>query len=100
MAQDLAHLKAGGYLDELTFDKRELRYNLEVNGVHIAVYEADARFRALKDFELSGLGGVYELKAGEIHVVDCKSPPTRKKREYVLKKNLVFAIHRIRIVEL
>lgn len=98
-AGDLQTLQKAGYITNLKTDKRELRFPLDVNGVRICEYEADARFDVVRDFEMSGLNGVYNLTAGQHIVYDAKSAPTRKKREYVLKRNLMFAIHEIRILE-
>ncbi|RYG68896.1 hypothetical protein EON80_10775 [bacterium] len=95
----LTQLQRVGYLTNLEMDKRALKFALDVNGVRIADYEADAKFEVVKAFDLSGLAGVYHLRDGEQVVIDAKSPPTRKKRDYVLKKNLMFALYKIRILE-
>jgi hypothetical protein len=99
-AWKLRQLEQGGIIKNLKLDKRELRWALDVNEVRICDYEADARFDVMQAFDLSGLTGVFHLRAGEHVVCDAKSPPTRKKRDYVLKRNLMFAIHQIRILEL
>ena len=43
---------------------------------------------------------VYLDKAGNLHVEDTKSTPTRKKESYIIKRKLMLYIHGIRIEEI
>lgn len=95
----LMDLQTAGYIENLRFDKRELRYELKWNGVWICSYTADAAFDVLKDFEIPTFDGTKTLSAGEFHLLDAKSVITRKKRDYILVKNMMLAAHRIKILE-
>jgi hypothetical protein len=57
------------------------KFPLSVNGVEIASYKADFRY--------------IEAKDNSVHVVDVKSPPTAKKRDFVLIRKLMRAVHGI-----
>jgi hypothetical protein len=57
------------------------KFQLSVNGVEIASYKADFRY--------------VEAKDNSVHVVDVKSPPTAAKRDFVLVRKLMRAIHGI-----
>lgn len=63
--------------------RRHVPYALVVNGILICSYEADA---------------VYELGAATI-VEDTKSEPTRKTRDYRIKRKLMLACHGIEVRE-
>lgn len=99
LALHLRHLLMTGYIKNLRLQKCELKYQLKVNDVHIAIYEADAKFDVVKNFEFRTMDGFRQLFAGETHVVDAKSAPTRKKAEYRMKRDLMLALHDIRILE-
>jgi hypothetical protein len=92
-------LEQQGYIENLKTDKRQLRFALDVNGVRICDYEADAIFDVVKDFDFHCLAGAYLLRAGTHQVLDAKSQPTRKKRDYVLKRNLMLALYDVKILE-
>jgi hypothetical protein len=81
-AQELWLLEKAGIITELELDKRQLRYDLLVNGVKIGVYEADSRYR---------LNGV-------LIVEDVKSKPT-KTRQYQRTKRHLKAQYGIEITE-
>lgn len=98
-AGELLILEQAGYISGLKVDKRELMFALDVNGVRICQYEADATFLVERDFPLSTLDGSKMIRAGETHILDAKSSPTRKRVAYVLKRNLMWAIHKIKILE-
>jgi hypothetical protein len=98
-AQQLDFLRAGGYIDNLRVHKRELLFVLDVNGRRICQYEADARFDCLRDYPLETHSGTELLRAGQHYVLDAKSPPTRKKPDYTIKRELMVAIHGIKILE-
>lgn len=100
MAAELLRLQAGGYIKDVETDKRKFRFALTVNDTWIAQYTADASFVAVKEIELNTHDGVRRLVPGERYICDGKSQPTRKKRDYLLVKNLMFAIHGIKILEL
>ncbi|HEX8832840.1 MAG TPA: hypothetical protein VF719_01505 [Abditibacteriaceae bacterium] len=97
--EKLQQLQSGGYIAKIIVDKRCLKYALDVNETRIAQYEADARFDVLRDFSMPTFDGERLLRAGTVAVLDAKSPPTRKKADYVMKRNLMYALFRIRIVE-
>ncbi len=61
-------------------------YEINVNGVKIAKYTADFRYRA--------------IKTDTVVVEDVKSTPTRKKRDYRLIVKLMWAVHHIHIIEI
>lgn len=61
------------------------QYNLAVNGEPIAKYKPDFRFL---DLQVSVWGR-------RLRVIDVKSPPTAKKRDFVLIRKLMKAIHDI-----
>lgn len=100
MAAELLRLQAGGYIRDVETDKRAFRYELKVNGIWIASYTADASFICAQPIELNTHDGVRRLVPGEKYICDGKSTPTRKKRDYILVKNLMFALHGIKILEL
>jgi hypothetical protein len=60
-------------------------YRCEVNGRHVCTYHADFRY--------------FDRRAGGTVVEDVKSPATRKKEAYRVKKKLVEALYGIEIVE-
>jgi hypothetical protein len=60
------------------------RYSLDVNGVHIANYTADFRYRIIAG-----------ERSGEVVVEDVKSEPTRQKESFRLKRKLMRAVHGI-----
>ena len=67
-------LRAG----EITELVHQPRYPLIVNGVKVATYVADARFK--------------DAKTGRLHIVDAKSPATRTPL-FRLKRNLFMALN-------
>lgn len=78
--RELQLLERIGQISDL---KRQVRYPLVVNGVHIAVYVAD--FVYTRDDNLI--------------VEDVKSPATKKIPTYRMKKSLMFALFGIDILE-
>lgn len=60
------------------------RYDMIVNGIKITHYTAD--FKVTR-------------KDGSVEIWDAKSPPTRKKSDYVMRKKLLKALYDIDIVE-
>lgn len=78
--QELQFRLRSGEISDL---QRQVKYRLAVNGVHVCDYVADFVYR-------EGLATVTE---------DVKSDITRKKRDYRIKCKLMFAVHRINIVE-
>lgn len=93
-------LRDGGFIENLKLDKRELKFAFDVEGVRIGEYTADASFVVVRDFELMTLHGPVILRAGRHCVCDAKSKATRKIRDYPLRRNLLFALHRLEILEL
>lgn len=85
--QDLKLLEQSGHICFFEWDKRKLRWPLEVNGKLICTYEADF---AYYDSNL-----VQNPRHGKI-VEDCKGFKTPA---YRLKKKLMLAIHKIEIQE-
>ncbi len=77
---ELLWLEKAGDISELEVHPR---FSLDVNGVHIGRYTADFSYRVAN-------GKVVE---------DCKSPATRRIRDWYMRKNLMKAIHGIDIVE-
>lgn len=69
--------------------QRQVPFDLIVNGEHVCTYVADAVY------EQPMITGAF----WETTVEDTKSPPTRKKPEYALKKKLMRACHGIEIRE-
>jgi len=69
--------------------RREVKYSLDVNGVHICDYRAD------HVYEEPSVNGIWR----EV-VEDVKSVFTVKKREYIHKRNLMLACHGIAIREI
>lgn len=61
------------------------RYEIIVEGKHIAWYTADFRYQV--------------VKTGQTAVEDVKSEPTRKRRDYQLIKKLMWAVHHIRVID-
>lgn len=61
--------------------RRQPKYILTVNGIQIAIYKPDFDY----------------VENGALHVVDVKSEPTAKKRDFVLIKKLMAAIHGIEV---
>lgn len=99
MADQLLLLQNQGYISALKVDKRELMFALDVNGVRICQYEADGAFTVERAFHLPTLDGQKAMKPGESYVVDAKSKPTRAKSAYVIKRNLMMALYKIKILE-
>lgn len=66
--------------------KRQVRIKLAVNGIHIAIYIADATY--------------IEIATNEYVIEDVKSPITRKLGEYRMKKALINAIFGVQIREI
>lgn len=82
-ARRYAYLEMRQKAGEITDLRTQVKYPLDVDGVHIADYIADF---------------VYVEDEQEI-VEDTKSPPTRKMAKYRLKKNLMLALYGIEIRE-
>ncbi len=99
-AGKLLLLQDTGYIEHLKLDKRELKFSFDVEGVRVGEYTADARFDVLQDFELPTVSGRVILRSGCHYVCDAKSPATRKIRDYPMRRNLMFALHRVEILEL
>lgn len=68
---------------EITDLERQVTYQLDVNGVHIAAYRCDFQY----------------CERGELVVEDVKSPPTRAEPSYRQKARLMRAVHGITIRE-
>lgn len=100
MAAELLRLQAGGYIKDVRLDKRQLNYELRVNDVVVGRYTADASFVCVSAVPMTTAEGTVELKPGEFYLMDAKSPPTKKKPDYVLRKNLIFALYGWKILEL
>jgi len=66
------------------------KFDLVVNGVKIATYTAD--FAYTEQIKRAAHENIY---LG--HIVDVKSPPTAKKRDFVLIKKLMKACHGIEV---
>lgn len=98
--EKLMLLQREGVIGKVETDKRALRYALDVNGVRIGDYTADARFTCLKEWPLTTEKGVIVLKPLKAYLCDAKSKGTRKARDWPLRRNLMFAIHDIKILEL
>lgn len=81
-AAELRWLEWDGQISHLELRKKELRYDLTVNGIKIATYVADFRY--------------YDQKHARWIVEDVKGHRTR---EYRIKKLLMKAIHGIDILE-
>ena len=78
--QELKLLERAGEIEHL---ERQVKFALTVEGVHIANYTADFR---------------YWTKAPKMRVVeDVKSGPTAKKRDFVLIRKLMRAVHNVDI---
>jgi hypothetical protein len=75
--EQLLLLQRAGEIQDLV---RQIRYELVVNGIKVATYVADFRYR----------------DRGREIVEDCKGMVTR---EYKLKKLLMLAVHKITILE-
>jgi hypothetical protein len=78
--RELRLLEAAGEIRDL---ERQVRFKLDVSGVHICDYIADF---------------VFARRTGPV-VMDVKSEPTRKRRDYRLKAKLMQAVHGVRIEE-
>jgi hypothetical protein len=83
--QDLVLMQQAGQIVGL---ERQREYPLDVNGLHICTYVADFSYRAVRGADVIPT------------VEDVKSEPTRKKRDYVIKRKLMLAIHGIAIKEI
>ncbi|HLJ25349.1 MAG TPA: DUF1064 domain-containing protein [Candidatus Angelobacter sp.] len=90
--QELYLLQRAGAISELEADKRKLRYDLVVNGVLIATYEADFRYRIAANHK----GGLGNVVPGQLVVEDSKGARTPA---YKLKKLLMLALYGIEIKE-
>lgn len=77
---ELCRLQREGRISHL---RRQVRIRCVVNGVLVCAYWADYEY----------------IEAGRRVVEDCKSPMTKRLPVYVLKRQLVFACHGIRIRE-
>lgn len=84
-ASELRARKLAGEIDELTFEKPRLRYEITVNGLVVYTYTADARYR--------------DLVTRRTHLVDVKSEATRKRRYWQIVKRLMLAVYGIEIDE-
>lgn len=99
-AGKLIILRNSGVIKDLKLDKRELKYALDVKGVRVGDYTADASFEVVREFVIETINGPATLQAGALYVCDAKSKATRAVRDYKLRRNLMFALHRINILEL
>jgi Cu/Ag efflux protein CusF len=77
---ELAALERGGAITDL---KRQVRYRIEINGVHVCDYIADLVYRV----------------DGKLVVEDVKSEATRKHRAYRIKYKLMQSVFNIQIQE-
>lgn len=82
-AAELQWMEQAGLITDLVLDKRQLRYDLIVNGVKVGSYTADASYR----------------EHGMLVVEDVKSGPTRT-REYRRNKKWMLALYGISIREI
>lgn len=82
-AQELMLMERAGLITDLVLDKRQMHYDLIVNGQKIGVYTPDSKYR----------------ENGELVVEDVKSKPT-KTREYQRTKKLMLALYGIAIREI
>ena len=98
--ETLIDLQSRGVVDKVETDKRALRYALDVNGVRVGDYTADAKFVCLRDWPLELESETVILKAGKEYVCDAKSKGTKAARDWPLRRNLMFALFRIKILEL
>lgn len=80
--RDLTRLRDAGEIAEL---ETHPRFELAVNGVLIGRYSADFAY--------------LDLSTGRRIVEDVKSSATAKRRDYVLRRKLMLAIHGIAVVE-
>jgi hypothetical protein len=80
--QDLVLMQRAGLISDLVFDKKELRFDLTVNGKKVGRYSADFIY----------------MENGQRIVEDVKSPASRTEA-YMLRKRLMEAIHGINIRE-
>lgn len=71
-------LERAGKISKL---RRQPKYSLTVNGVEIATYRPDWDY----------------IEKGALHVIDVKSEPTAKKRDFILIKKLMKACHGIEV---
>jgi hypothetical protein len=81
-AQELMLMEQAGLISDLVLDKRQLHYDLIVNGQKVGTYTPDSRY----------------MENGVLVVEDVKSKPT-KTREYRRTKKLMLAIYSIVIRE-
>jgi len=79
--QELKLLERAGEIERL---ERQVPFSLVVEGQKIATYTADFRYWTTKSPK-------------ERIVEDVKSPPTAKKRDFILIRKLMRAIHRVDI---
>lgn len=77
----LSLMAKAGFITDL---QRQVPYRLVINGKKISTYWADMQYRD---------------EIGRLHVIDVKSPPTRKLASYRTKKRWMEAHHGITIVE-
>lgn len=80
---ELKVLQRAGYIGGLNADKKQLRWNLEVNGQLICKYEADFAY----------------IEAGPVPQKVVEDAKGAKTPEYRIKKKLMKAIHGIEIRE-
>jgi hypothetical protein len=86
---ELKLLKRAGKIHSLDVHPK---YALTVNGVLISTYKPDFRYST---WRLEGLVGV--ARQEHTHVEDVKSPPTAKKRDFILIRKLMKALHGIEV---
>jgi hypothetical protein len=72
------------------------RYRIEVNGLKICDYEADARFVTCCEIELNTLDGMRTFPAGVQITTDSKG---FKNRVYLMKRKLMWAVLGIEVIE-
>lgn len=85
--EGLEYLRLKALQDAGEIENLELqpKFKFEMNGVRITTYTAD--------FQYNKVGCPYKV------VVDVKSPPTRKKHDYRIKKKMMKAFFGIEIME-
>lgn len=99
-AQKLRQLEAESLIRDLRLEKMDLRFALDVDGTRVAEYEADARFTVNgKPLEFTTLDGTVTLQPNQDCILDAKSPATRKAAAFPIKKRLMWALHKQKILE-
>ena len=80
-AEAFTLLQAREHIGEIQQLRREVEYNLVVNGIHVCDYRADFTY----------------LENGRLVVADAKG---HKTKDYILKRKLMHAVHGVQILEM